>query len=78
MIIGINWQIKDTGGSLMNKSLCNLLILRGPGLSLQSVDTSQFTQSAMYSSLTPESDRCTVWSSDQSINDYEKSAVLLR
>ena len=59
----------------INKSLSNLLVLRGNELSL--ADPSPFYDSRLYSQNVPKSCTCSVWCSDQDFNGYEKSCTLV-
>lgn len=59
----------------INKSLSNLLILRGNELS--SADPSLFYDSRLYSQSVPKSCTCSVWCSDHGFNGYEKSCTLV-
>ena len=59
----------------INKSLSNLLILRGNELS--SADPSPFYDSRIYSHSVPKSCTCSVWCSNHGFNGYEKSCTLV-
>ena len=59
----------------INKSLANLLILRGK--ELPSADLSPFYDSRLYSQSVPKSCTCSVWCSDRGFNCYEKSCTLV-
>ena len=59
----------------INKSLANLLVLRGS--ELQSADVSPFYNSRLYSQSVPKSCTCSVWCSEQGFNGYEKTCTLV-
>ena len=59
----------------INKSLSNLLILRGN--ELPSADPSPFYDSRLYSQTVPRSCTCSVWCSNRGFNGYEKSCTLV-
>ena len=59
----------------VNKSLSNLLILRGNELS--SVESGPFSDPRLYSTHIPASGTCSVWCSSHTFNRYEKSATLM-
>ena len=59
----------------INKSLSNLLILRGN--ELQTVDPSPFYDARLYSRSVPKSCTCSVWCSRYAFNNYEKSCTLV-
>ena len=59
----------------INKSLANLLILRGNELHL--ADVSQFYDSRLYSQSVPKSCTCSVWCSEHRFNGYEKTCTLV-
>ena len=58
-----------------NKSLANLLILRG--LDLEQTDTKFFAESYLYSKWIPSNHACRVWSHPKAFKGYTKSAALL-
>ena len=59
----------------INKSLSNLLILRGN--ELQSADPSPFYDPRLYSQSVPKSCTSSVWCNNRSFNGYEKSCTLV-
>ena len=59
----------------INKSLANLLVLRGN--ELQSADVSSFFDNRLYSQSVPKSSTCSVWCSEHGFNGYEKSCTLV-
>ena len=59
----------------INKSLSNLLILRGNELHL--ADPSPFYDSRLYSEAVPMSCTCSVWCNDRGFNGYEKTCTLV-
>lgn len=59
----------------INKSLSNLLILRGN--ELQSADLSPFYDSRLYAQSVPKSCTCSVWCSGCGFNGYEKMCTLV-
>lgn len=59
----------------VNKSLANLLILRGN--ELNTADDSFFKDERLYSKIVPKSCTCSVWCSRHAFNKYEKTCTLV-
>ena len=59
----------------MNKSLANLLVVRGDDL--RDLETSTFMDPSLYSRWIPSDFSCSMWCSEQQFNKYEKSCMLL-
>lgn len=59
----------------INKSLANLLILRGN--ELDTADITPFHDAHLYTSWVPKSHTCSVWCSSHSFNRYEKCCTLV-
>lgn len=71
--VGINWGVKIRPQSDYNRSLSNLLIVRGKGSDSQDIST--FSQAGMYPSWALNT--VTQYSSQRPIRGYEKTASLL-
>lgn len=81
---GIDWQVRPPAaaersrslvGSGFNRSLANLLVLRGKDVF--SADTGGFEDSALYTSWLPPQEAFNVWKSPAPFSKYEKSATLV-
>ena len=59
----------------VNKSLANLLILRGN--ELDTADIAPFQEPKLYTGWVPTAHRCKVWCSKQTFNKYEKCCTLV-
>ena len=59
----------------VNKSLANLLILRGN--ELDTANVASFQEPQLYTNWVPSAHRCKVWSNKQSFNKYEKCCTLV-
>lgn len=74
--VGIDWQVKASPSSTdFNKSLANLLILRG--LDVPSADVAPFQDHHLYARWMPRGAAFQAWAHPRSLNQYEKSAVVL-
>ncbi|ELT94556.1 hypothetical protein CAPTEDRAFT_159439 [Capitella teleta] len=71
---GINWQMKASSANL-NKSLSNLVILRGQNLDL--ADTGSFREPCLYPSWLPASQTFREWTHPRCLHGHEKYACLL-
>ena len=61
--------------SRLNKSLANLVVVRGK--ELEKVDVHGFTDDSLYCHWVPASVRCTTWCSQHELNHYEKSCSVV-
>ena len=59
----------------INKSLTNLLVVRGNGL--ESLETATFSDPSLYCQWVPQDFSSNMWFSEHSFNKYEKSCTLL-
>ena len=76
LIAGIDWQVKAKPGTWgFNKSLANLLLLRGHDL--QQADTSPFKAKELYCDWVPVNSTVQIWSHPRPCHQYEKSACLV-
>lgn len=64
-----------THPSHINRSLANLLVLRGN--ELETADPAIFLEPQLYTPWTPTSARCTTWCDSHAFNWYEKSCTLV-
>ncbi|XP_028320705.1 tubulin delta chain isoform X2 [Gouania willdenowi] len=77
---GIDWQVRPPSGagctgSGFNRSVANLLILRGKDV--YSTETSGFEEPSLYSSWLPSVEALNVWKCPVPFHKYEKSATLV-
>ncbi|XP_002735635.1 tubulin delta chain-like [Saccoglossus kowalevskii] len=78
---GIDWQVKvksstsHSSAIQHNKSIANLLLLRGKDVNTANVDG--FQESCLYAPWVPSDAVCSVWATPRPFNLYEKSATLL-
>ncbi|KAM8905509.1 tubulin delta chain isoform 2-T2 [Spinachia spinachia] len=81
---GIDWQVRPPAGSErtgsllrsgFNRSLANLLILRGKDV--YSAETGGFEEPALYTSWLPSEEAFSSWKSPVPFNKYEKCATLV-
>lgn len=74
-ILGINWGIKVRPASNFNKSISNILVLRGKDS--HTVPYESLQEAPMYPRWLPPESRVKFYSSSRSFCGYEKSASLL-
>ena len=87
-LTGIDWEVRLPAvphpdgatshsqlGQRFNKSVANLLILRGKDMHV--ADASTFSSPNLYSDWIPSDSACSVWCHSRPFNQYEKSATLL-
>uniref|UniRef100_G3NVC9 Tubulin, delta 1 n=1 Tax=Gasterosteus aculeatus TaxID=69293 RepID=G3NVC9_GASAC len=81
---GIDWQVRPPGGSArtgspagsgFNRSLANLLVLRGKDV--YSAETGGFEDPALYTSWLSPEEAFSLWKSPVPFNKYEKCATLV-
>ena len=86
---GMDWTVEPTPSphhppplthptptpSYINRSLANLLVLRGN--ELETADPAIFLEPQLYAPWTPASGRCTTWCGSHALNCYEKSSTLV-
>jgi tubulin delta len=76
---GIDWHIRvnSPGGlaSRHNRSLSNLLVLRGKDIN--TADVAPFQEENLYTSWVPKDSTLAIWRHDHPFHQYEKSAALL-
>ena len=79
MISGIDWHVRvnSAGGltSRHNKSLSNILVLRGKDIN--TTDVGPFKDEKLYTSWIPRDSSLAIWQQDHPFHHYEKSAALL-
>ncbi len=78
VFVGIDWQVKPSAGSRdFNRSLCNLLLLRGAELG--TADPAPFSDPVLYPTWVPPVAGAALqtWVHPRPFNGYEKSAVLV-